>query len=131
LWNKTIRRNKKRLVPVLVPRDFAGAGLERQPEICDRNPAASGILTRMNSTSIIEQFFEPVAEILPTETARQLVDLRLNPQLQARLDELAAKANLGQLTESERVEYEEYVEGLDVIAIFKAQARAALRRRGA
>lgn len=84
----------------------------------------------MSSISILEQFLEPVAEILPPETARQLLALPLNPRLQARLDELAEKANCGVLTEPERAEYEEYVEGLDVIGIFKAQARAALQRRG-
>ncbi|MBS0210766.1 MAG: hypothetical protein JSS27_17630 [Planctomycetes bacterium] len=83
----------------------------------------------MNMTSILDRFLEPVTQILPPDTARQIVDLRLDAQLQARLDALAEKANQGTLMPEEREEYAEYVEGLDLIAIFKMKARAALRRQ--
>jgi hypothetical protein len=83
----------------------------------------------MNATTILDRFLDPVAQILPPDTARQILDLRLDPQLQARLDELAEKANQGTLSAEERQEYEEYVEGLDLIAVFKLKARAALRRQ--
>jgi len=82
----------------------------------------------MNATSIFDRFLEPMTRILPVETARQIVDLPIDPQLQARLDVLADKANKGTLTPDEREEYAEYVEGLDLIAIFKMKARAALTR---
>ncbi len=41
----------------------------------------------------------------------------------------AEKANHGTLTADERAEYEAYIEELDVIAIFKVKARAALGRQ--
>ncbi len=82
----------------------------------------------MNATTILDRFLDPVTEILPPETARKILELRLDPELQARLDVLAEKANQGTLSAEEREEYEEYVEGLDLIAVFKLKARAALGR---
>lgn len=84
----------------------------------------------MSTISILDRFLEPVVEFLPADTAQKIVDLRIDPQLQARLDELAEKANGGCLSSDEREEYESYVEELDVIAIIKLKARAALRRQG-
>ena len=83
----------------------------------------------MNATSILDRFLEPVTQLLPPDTARQILDLRIDPQLQSRLDVLAEKANQGTLSAEEHEEYEEYVEGLDLIAVFKLKARAALRRQ--
>ena len=54
------------------------------------------------------------------------MNLQLDSQSQARLDELAAKANEGQLTDDERQEYEEFVEGIDLMGILKARARTVL-----
>jgi hypothetical protein len=82
-----------------------------------------------NVTSILDRFLEPVTQILPPDTARQIIDLHIDPQLQTRLDILAEKANQGLLSAEEREEYAEYVEGLDLIAVFKMKAWAALRRQ--
>ncbi len=71
---------------------------------------------------------EPVAEILTPEVARGIVEMRADPQLQSRLDELASKATEGQLTEAEREEYEDYIDVIDFIGIFQAKARAMLAR---
>ena len=46
-----------------------------------------------------------------------------------RIDELAAKANEGVMTEAEREEYAAYVEALDLVEILKAIARLALARQ--
>ena len=59
--------------------------------------------------------------------------LRLNQlkqSAQARIDELAAKANDGLLSEAERLDYEAYIEALDLLGIVKAKARLALAQRG-
>jgi predicted DNA-binding protein len=85
----------------------------------------------MSTTSILDRFLEPVVEFLPAEAAQKIIDLRIDPELQSRLDQLAEKANQGSLSVDERAEYERYVEELDVIAIFKRKARAALRRQQA
>jgi len=83
----------------------------------------------MAATSILDRFLDPITDILPPETARRLIDLRLAPDDERRIDELAQKANRGQLSNEEREEYGKIVEGLDIIAIIKAKARAALQRR--
>lgn len=83
----------------------------------------------MSTTSILDGFLEPIVDFLPADTAQKIIDLRIDPKLQSRLDELAEKANEGNLSADERSEYERYIEELDVIAIFKLKARAALRRR--
>ena len=83
----------------------------------------------MNSTLELEgaavaKVLEPVMRRLPPEVARQIVELRAAPELQARIDELAARCNAGLLTENERAEYAGYVEAIDLIAILQAEARA-------
>lgn len=84
----------------------------------------------MSTTSILDRFLEPVVEFLPADTARKIIDLRIDASLQERIDELAEKANQGTLSADEREEYAAYIEELDMIAILKLKAQAALRRHG-
>jgi hypothetical protein len=70
----------------------------------------------------------PVTDCFTPEVARRVVNARLDTDTQARIDELAAKANRGTLTEKERDEYAEFVEYIDLIGIIKAKARLLLRR---
>ena len=72
---------------------------------------------------------DPLAECLTPEVARRIIDLRLDPSDQTRIDELAAKADAGTLTSSEAREYEDYVEGIDVVGILKAKARLFLSQQ--
>ncbi len=67
-----------------------------------------------------------IAEILPAETVQQILDLSMDPVIQQEIDDLAEKANQGTLTPEEREKYQKYVDELDLIAIFKLKARAAL-----
>ena len=85
----------------------------------------------MNSTLELEgaavaKVLEPVMRGLPPEIARQIADLRADPQLQTRINELAARCNVGLLTDDERAEYSGYVEAIDLMAILQAEARAAI-----
>jgi len=82
------------------------------------------------STTVLDRFLDPVTECLTPDVAQRIVALDLDAETQARLDELARKANLGQLTTEEQAEYEEYVEGLDLVGILKAKARRVLERTG-
>ena len=84
-------------------------------------------MTRMNTT-VLDRFLGPFTECLTPEVAQRIVNLQLDAQSQARLDELAAKANEGQLTDDERQEYEEFIEGVDLMGILKARARTVLAR---
>ena len=78
--------------------------------------------------TILDRFLEPFADCLTGEVARRVIDLRPDQVTQARLEVLREKANEGRLTEGEKAEYEEIVEGLDIMGILKAKARAALSK---
>jgi hypothetical protein len=78
-------------------------------------------------TAALDRMLESVGRCLTPESARQVVELRGDATLQARLDELADKSTAGTLTADEHSEYETYVRALDFIAILQNKARAALR----
>lgn len=65
-------------------------------------------------------------KILSTERARDVLDYQAEPWLQERIEELAAKANEGELTDAERSEYEGYVRANNFVAILQAKARTVL-----
>jgi hypothetical protein len=83
-------------------------------------------VSQPSSTSILNRLLEPVSRCLTPEAARQLVDLRADPQFQERLDALADRCTEGLLTPEEREEYETYVRALHIIAILQAKARKLL-----
>jgi hypothetical protein len=67
--------------------------------------------------------------MMPASFARKLAAMRARPEEQARIDELADKANDGLLTPQERAEYEAYIDAIDVISILQAKARSVLAKR--
>ena len=71
----------------------------------------------------LDRLLDAVGRCLNAESAQQIVELRADSQLQARLDELADKANDGRLSDEERSEYETYVRALDFIAVLQGKAR--------
>lgn len=80
----------------------------------------------MSTTSYLSDFLEPVAESFTPEVARRIADLRAKPELQARISELADKANEGTLTSAEEDEYKQFVHALDVFCIIQLKARRFL-----
>jgi hypothetical protein len=66
---------------------------------------------------------------LTPDVARQLVEIRPDPETQARIDDLAERANDGSLSVAERTEYEGYVEAIDLVSILQAKARKVLSGR--
>ena len=59
------------------------------------------------------------------ELAKHFAELpKPNPEFQARLDELAEKANEGILSLEEAREYDKYVEYMDFIALMRLKARS-------
>jgi hypothetical protein len=61
-----------------------------------------------STENMVGRLLEPVFQALPPETARQIVDLEADEELQRRVEVLARKANDGELTVEEREEYEMY-----------------------
>ena len=64
----------------------------------------------------------PILEIVLPEKADALIDFQADPELQARIEELARKSTEGELTEDERAEYAGYVRANKFDAILKRQA---------
>jgi hypothetical protein len=77
----------------------------------------------------LEQLLTPVTDLLTPEAAQVLVDFRFDAATQARVAELADKANEGLLTDTERQEYAQYIEMGDLVGILQARARNVLRRQ--
>jgi len=77
-------------------------------------------------SAVLSELLDPVARCFDEAVARRIVQVRIDPQTQTRLDSLAAKCRSGEISEREREEYEAYVEALDLIGILQAKARARL-----
>ncbi|HJX11760.1 MAG TPA: hypothetical protein VJ733_14840 [Candidatus Binatia bacterium] len=80
----------------------------------------------MIKSAVLDKMLEPVARCFTPAVAQQIADLRADLAIQARIDELAAKCNEGELTEAEKREYGAYVEAIDLIGILQAKARTVL-----
>jgi hypothetical protein len=79
----------------------------------------------MEATSEIaafEQGIRPLMEIVLPDKRGAVIGFRADPQLQARIEELARKSTEGQLTEEERAEYSGFVRANKFVAILKRQA---------
>jgi hypothetical protein len=79
------------------------------------------------STTLLDQLIEPFAECLTPEAAQKIANLRATDQLQARVDELAEKANLGTLSQAEAAEYDRYLASYHFATVMQARARRLLR----
>jgi hypothetical protein len=84
----------------------------------------------MHAASFMDRVLDPLAACLNREAALSILDLRIDPEIQARVEILAERANEGTLTADERAEYLSYVEAADVLAIFKLKAKHHLEANG-
>lgn len=83
------------------------------------------------NTTLLDRVIEPFAECLTTAAARKIVALRADAEMQTRVDELADKANDGQLTDEERAEYDRYLAAFHFVTIMQARARRLLDQSAA
>ncbi len=113
------------LVRRLLRQDLVPSPLVPRPRLHVR-PAGS-LLPKVRRAA---RLLDPLGEILTPDVARKLVKLRFDAKAQARIAKLAGKCNEGDLTESERREYEAYAHAIDFISILQAKARALLKRSG-
>jgi hypothetical protein len=82
-----------------------------------------------SETAAFERGVKPVMQIVLPEKAEEVVGFRADPELQARIDELACKSTEGQLTDAEKAEYAGYVRANKFIAILQRQARQLIEPR--
>ena len=71
----------------------------------------------------------PMLEIVLLEKADAVIGFQVDPELQARIEELARKSTEGELTEEERAEYMGYVRANKFVAILKRQAQQIANSR--
>ena len=76
-----------------------------------------------HAANFMDRVLDPLAACLNREAALSILHLRIDPEIQARVEVLAERANEGTLTPDERAEYLSYVEAADVLAIFKLKAK--------
>ena len=75
-----------------------------------------------------DRILDPLADCFTDEVAARILEVRLDPDIQSRIAELAAKANEGELSNEERAEYELLIDKADLLGIFKSLARQVLAR---
>ena len=80
----------------------------------------------MDTTTAIDRVFDPISRCLTPAVARRIVKLRADPELDARIHELAEKANEGQLSDEERSEYDTYVRAIHFFTVLQSKARRLL-----
>lgn len=81
-----------------------------------------------SETGAFERGVRPIIEIV-SPNAEQIAEFRADPELQARIEELASKSTEGQLTEAEKAEYAGYVRANKFVAILQRQARQLIEPR--
>jgi len=81
-------------------------------------------------TTVMDGLLDPLSRCLDVESARRIVEFRVSPAVQARVDVLAERANEGVLTPEERAEYEAFVNTSGFIAVLKLKVRQQLKSNG-
>jgi hypothetical protein len=75
---------------------------------------------------LLDRLLDPIGQALSPEAARRLLALRADDEAQQRINELADRANEGQLSPEEREQYQSLIAAAGVIAVLQAKARAVL-----
>lgn len=78
-------------------------------------------------TDTLDRLLDPVSRCLTPDVAQALVNLRADPSIQARLDELADKNTENRLTPDEREQYDLYLSAISVITVLQSKARMILK----
>lgn len=80
----------------------------------------------MNTITIFHRVLEPIPRSLPPEKTQQIAQAEADERFQQRVEDLARKANEGELTADERREFQAYIDAGDVVATMRAVARKLL-----
>ena len=75
---------------------------------------------------ILEKVLDPVCEAFTGDAAKRLLEVRVDPELQAWMSAMAEKANEGLLTADERSTYEYALTAGTIVSILQSRARATL-----
>lgn len=78
------------------------------------------------STTALDGLLDPLTGSLDSSALRQISEYRISPEVQARVDYLAQRANEGELTPDEDAEYEALIDGAALITILRLKAKRLL-----
>lgn len=78
-------------------------------------------MATLDSTAL-RDFWVQFTDGFTPELAEHFVATQPKAELQARIEELAAKANEGELSAIEKSEYDTYIEAMDVIALMRVKS---------
>jgi hypothetical protein len=78
------------------------------------------------SSAVLDRLVDPLSQCLTPESAKRVLALRADPQLQALVDQFAEKSEEGTLSPAEQAEYASYVAFATFIALLKSKARQLL-----
>lgn len=78
-------------------------------------------MATLDSTAL-RDFWVQFTDGFTPELAEHFVATQPKAELQARIAELAAKANEGELNAIEKSEYDTYIEAMDVIALMRVKS---------
>jgi hypothetical protein len=80
----------------------------------------------MSNAGMLDELLDPFASCLDAESAQRVIECRIAPSIQHKVETLAERANQGVLTEDERTHYEALINAADMIAILKLKAERRL-----
>ena len=78
------------------------------------------------ATAGLAKILDPVAQCFTPEVAKRVAELRVDPDVEARIEELAEKCNEGTITSEEMAEYDAYIQAMDVVAVLQKKARTLI-----
>ena len=84
-------------------------------------------MIQKSETALLDELMEPLGRCLTPEVARQIVQLRASPTLEARVREFAEKSNEGVLSAEERLQYETIVRFTKFVSVLQSKARTLLQ----
>lgn len=96
---------------------------ESQPLPSSKTRGKLGLVATTLEGLAFDRGVRPMLELVLPEKADAVIGFRADPELQARIEELARKSTEGELTEDERAEYAGYVRANKFVAILKRQAQ--------
>jgi hypothetical protein len=80
----------------------------------------------MSAATALDGLLDPLGRCLDAESVRLVVELRVAPPVQRRIDALAERANDGVLASDEAAEYEALIDAADFVSILKIKVRQHL-----
>ncbi len=83
-------------------------------------------MSAKTSSAVLDRLVDPLSRCLTPESAKRVLKLRADRELQALVDQLAEKCNEGTLTAQEQAEYASYVSFGTFVALLKSKARQLL-----